>query len=70
MHVSGPGAPAPCPGFGMLLGRESPFMMDKMEDLDDDSFDGNEEEEQEPVCHPVRPQFMRLHRGEEAFCHS
>ena len=50
-------------------GRESPFMMDKMEDrdLDDDSFDGNEEE---PVCHPVRPQFMRLHRGEEAFCHS
>ena len=34
--------------------------MDKMEDLDDDSFDGNEEEE---VCHPGRPQFMPLHRA-------
>ena len=58
MHVSGPGAPAPCPHFRMLLRRESPFMMDKIDDLDDDSL----KRLRWLWCHPDRPQFMRLHR--------
>ena len=43
-------SPRPMSRLRDAAGRESPFMMDKMEEEDDDSFDGNEEE---PVWHLV-----------------